>query len=81
MIGIRPGEKLHEVLVTEDESRHAYEASDRYVILPEYASWALREVEDASRMDAGFRYSSDANDRWVGVDELRAMAAGVKAVV
>ena len=42
VIGIRPGEKLHELLVTEDESRHSYELDDRYVILPEYASWPLK---------------------------------------
>ena len=43
LIGIRPGEKLHEVLVTEDESRHALETEDHYVILPEYASWPIRK--------------------------------------
>ncbi len=80
VIGIRPGEKLHEMLVTEDESRHSFELPDRYVILPEYASWPLREVEGGARMAEGFRYTSDLNDSWLGVDELREMAAGVKAV-
>lgn len=80
VIGIRPGEKLHEMLVTEDESRHSYELDDRYVIFPEYVSWKLKPVEDGSRMDEGFRYSSDTNDIWLGVDELRDIAAGVKAV-
>ena len=47
LIGIRPGEKLHEVLVTEDESRHAVEADFGFVIIPEYASWPLREHEGA----------------------------------
>jgi UDP-N-acetylglucosamine 4,6-dehydratase len=79
-IGIRPGEKLHELLVTEDESRHSYELPDRYVILPEYASWPLREVEGGSRIAEGFRYASDTNDRWLSVEQLREMAAGVKAV-
>jgi UDP-N-acetylglucosamine 4,6-dehydratase/5-epimerase len=80
-IGIRPGEKLHEVLVTEDESRHSYELDDRYVILPEYSSWQVREVRGGVRMAEGFRYSSDKNDRWLEVDDLREMAAGVKALV
>ena len=44
MIGIRPGEKVHELLVTEDESRHSYETDDGYVILPEHASWELGSV-------------------------------------
>jgi UDP-N-acetylglucosamine 4,6-dehydratase len=79
-IGIRPGEKLHELLVTEDESRHSYELPDRYVILPEYASWPLREVEGGTRMVEGFRYASDTNDRWLSVEQLREMAAEVKAV-
>ena len=79
VIGIRPGEKLHELLVTEDESRHSYELDDRYVILPEYASWPLREVA-GKRLADGFRYSSDTNDRWLDVADLREMAAGVTAV-
>jgi UDP-N-acetylglucosamine 4,6-dehydratase len=79
VIGIRPGEKLHEVLLTEDESRHSVEIDNGYVILPEYASWSLREVEGGRALPAGFRYSSEENDRWLDVDELREMAAGVKA--
>ena len=67
------------MLVTEDESRHSYELDDRYVILPEYASWELKEPGGA-RMAEGFRYSSDTNESWLGVEELREMAAGVAPV-
>lgn len=80
LIGMRPAEKLHELLLTEDESRHAYELSDRYVILPEYASWPLRPVTGGTSLAEGFRYASDTNDRWLTVDELRQMAAGIEAV-
>ena len=80
VVGIRAGEKLHEMLVTEDESRHSFELPDRYVIFPEYASWPLRQVEDGARMPEGFRFSSEDNDSWLTVDDLREMAADVKAV-
>jgi UDP-N-acetylglucosamine 4,6-dehydratase len=80
VIGIRPGEKLHEVLVTEDESRHALETDESYVILPEYASWPLREVEDGRPVEPGFRYSSDSNDEWITADQLREMITDVPAV-
>jgi UDP-N-acetylglucosamine 4,6-dehydratase len=81
IVGIRPGEKLHEVLVTEDESRHTFETDDSFVILPELASWPLRDVDGGVRLPSGFRYSSDQNDRWLDVDALREMASGVKAAV
>jgi UDP-N-acetylglucosamine 4,6-dehydratase/5-epimerase len=79
IIGIRPGEKLHEVLVTEDESRHCIETESGYVILPEHAAWPMREHEGV-RLEPGFRYTSDANTEWLDVEDLRQMAAGVKVV-
>jgi UDP-N-acetylglucosamine 4,6-dehydratase len=79
--GIRPGEKLHELLVTEDESRHAYETDNGFVIMPEYPSWELRLPERASELPGGFTYSSGDNDWWLDVEELREMTADVKAVV
>jgi UDP-N-acetylglucosamine 4,6-dehydratase len=79
IVGIRPGEKLHEVLLTEDESRHSLETENGFVILPEHASWPLRPVEDGRPLPSGFRYSSDQNDHWLEVEELREMAAGVLA--
>jgi len=79
IIGIRPGEKLHELLVTEDESRHTYETPETYVIMPEYASWELQRTDDMSAMEQGFRYASDNNPEWLSVEDLRAMAEGIKA--
>ena len=74
-IGVRPGEKLHEVLITEDESHHSFETDNGFVILPEYASWPLREVEGGRRLPEGFRFASDNNDWWMSVDELRQMTS------
>ncbi|MEA2718092.1 MAG: UDP-N-acetylglucosamine 4,6-dehydratase/5-epimerase [Actinomycetota bacterium] len=71
IIGIRPGEKLHEVLVTADESRHAIDAGDVYVVLPEHPWWVEqpRWTEGKPLVD-GFVYSSDLNDRWLSTEEL-----------
>jgi UDP-N-acetylglucosamine 4,6-dehydratase len=80
-IGIRHGEKLHEVLVTEDESRHTVETDAGFVILPEYASWELRDHGPVGTLPEGFRYASDTNDRWLSVAELQSMVAGLSAVV
>jgi UDP-N-acetylglucosamine 4,6-dehydratase/5-epimerase len=74
IVGIRPGEKLHEVLLTEDEARHSFDVGDRYVIMPQRATWSVGPPEGATSLPDGFRYASDNNDRWLGADELRAMA-------
>jgi UDP-N-acetylglucosamine 4,6-dehydratase len=79
VIGIRPGEKLHEVLLTEDEARHSLETENGFVILPEHASWPLRAVDGGEPLPQGFRYSSDENDDWLDVDDLTRMAATVAA--
>jgi UDP-N-acetylglucosamine 4,6-dehydratase len=79
IVGIRPGEKLHEVLLTEDEARHSLETEKGFVILPEHASWPLRPVEDGRPLPAGFRYSSDQNEHWLDVGELSEMASSVVA--
>jgi UDP-N-acetylglucosamine 4,6-dehydratase/5-epimerase len=73
IIGIRPGEKVHEVLLTEDESRSARVLEDRYVIYPPLPSWAS-ELQLGEELPPGFRYSSDNNDTWLGAQDIRAMA-------
>jgi len=71
VIGIRPGEKLHEVLVTADESRHSIDAGDVYVVLPEHPWWVANPDWVAGKaLDDGFVYSSDSNDTWLGTQDL-----------
>lgn len=73
-IGIRPGEKLHEILISEDESRQALEFEDMFVIEPLYLDlWAFRPPVGGKRAPAGFHYSSEANDRWLSGREMREM--------
>ena len=71
VIGIRPGEKIHEVLLTADESRHSIDAGEVYVVLPEHPWWVAspRWMEGKPLAD-GFVYSSDSNDRWLGEAEI-----------
>ena len=65
--GIRPGEKINEVLITEDEARSTYELSNHYKILPPGEPSRLIPVQE------GFRYTSDGNTDWLSVEQLRDM--------
>jgi UDP-N-acetylglucosamine 4,6-dehydratase len=71
--GIRPGEKLHEVLLTEDESRHALELEDRYMIYPEFPTWRSAPYVGGCSLPEGFRYSSETNPVRLTPEELRAV--------
>jgi UDP-N-acetylglucosamine 4,6-dehydratase len=73
-IGIRPGEKLHELLITADESRHAIDAGSVYVVLPEQPWWDEKaSAAVGERLSDGFVYGSDTNTWWLTVPELRSM--------
>ncbi len=75
-VGIRPGEKLHEVMIPGDEARNTYEYDTHYVIAPTFPEWGAFDYRsNGGRPVAdGFTYSSDANDHWLTLDELRGMA-------
>jgi len=72
VIGIRSGEKLHEVLVSEDESRQARELDDMFVIEPVAPSWTFTGWQGSKRPAPGYHYSSATNTHWLSVDEMRA---------
>ena len=81
IVGIRPGEKLHEVMLTEDEARHAVETDWGFIIAPEHVSWGDRPRHDGAELPPGFRYTSDNNTEWLNVEELREITADVKPAV
>ena len=71
-IGIRPGEKLHEVMISEDDARHTVEHDGYYVILPEFGWWK-KGHDGGTPCAEGFRYSSDSNTAWLDATELASM--------
>ena len=73
-VGIRPGEKLHEEMISIDDARRTLDAGDFYVLEPDADWWDGSHWKDALPAPEGFRYTSDTNDRWLTVDDLRAMA-------
>jgi UDP-N-acetylglucosamine 4,6-dehydratase len=81
IVGIRPGEKLHEVMVPEDDARHTVEYDDYFAILPTFQGWDTKQylANGGRPCPAGFRYSSDTNTRWLTVSELREMAGLMEA--
>ena len=75
-VGIRPGEKLHEVLISDDEARTTVELDDMYVVQPTGTLWFGREWEELGRpLPDGFRYGSDSNPQWLSVEQIRQMVA------
>jgi len=64
-IGIRPGEKLHEALVSDHESRHTVATEEMYVIQPTHPWWKSENWIHGKPLPDGFRYSSDTNEQWL----------------
>ena len=74
IIGIRPGEKVHEEMITSSDSFSTYDLGKYYAILPQVTNWNLEEYKkhfNAKSVPLGFQYNSGENKEWVGVEELR----------
>ncbi len=74
-VGIRPGEKLHEVMIPRDVARNALEFEDHYVIQPTVKMWGdnSQRAEKGQPVEEGFEYSSDKNEVWLSTEELHEM--------
>jgi UDP-N-acetylglucosamine 4,6-dehydratase len=79
IIGIRPGEKLHEVLISEDEARSTVEMEDMYVVQPAVSPWFGYEWEKlGTPLEDGFRYASNTNEHWLNNAEIEAIIAPIE---
>ena len=76
VIGIRPGEKLNEVLITEEEGRNTIGYDGMYVALPEYSWWKRTNYMDGKKLPPGFIYASNTNDEWLNVEDIREIVYG-----
>jgi UDP-N-acetylglucosamine 4,6-dehydratase/5-epimerase len=72
-VGIRPGEKLHEVLVSEDEARSTLDLDDMFVIQPSHSWWRRENWNGGRLLPDGFRYTSDVNPAWLTAEQLQAL--------
>lgn len=77
IVGIRPGEKLHEAMITEDDARKTLEYDRYYVIQPEFPWWRKDFAHGGKQLADNFKYTSDTNTEWLTVDELRALVEEV----
>jgi UDP-N-acetylglucosamine 4,6-dehydratase/5-epimerase len=76
IIGIRPGEKIHEEMITSSDSFYTYDLGSYYAILPSLHKWKIEDFVthfNASKVPKGFQYNSGENEDWVSVDELRTL--------
>jgi len=70
-VGIRPGEKLHEEMISEDDSRRTLLLTDRYVVLPTIADWGDFVAPEGESLPDGFAYRSNTNDLWLSSTQIR----------
>jgi UDP-N-acetylglucosamine 4,6-dehydratase len=74
-IGVRPGEKLHEEMIAEDDSHRTVGLPGRFVVMPTIATWGYTPPQGGESVREGFCYRSDTNDMWLAQDELKTMLA------
>jgi UDP-N-acetylglucosamine 4,6-dehydratase (inverting) len=76
-VGIRPGEKLHEQMISAEDAPHTYEYDDHFKILPNIHNWSTcpGRIQDGRKVPTDFVYSSERNDRWMSVEDLRSWIA------
>ena len=75
IIGIRPGEKVHEVLISEDEARNTVERESMFIVKPPETLWERGLEYEGRPLPEGFRYSSDTNAQWLDVSGIREFVA------
>jgi len=76
VIGIRPGEKLHEALIMEEEGRNTVAYNGMYVIMPNLSWWERQNYKTGKKLPDDFVYTSNTNDEWLSVEDLKKIVYG-----
>jgi UDP-N-acetylglucosamine 4,6-dehydratase len=81
-VGVRPGEKMHEIMITKEDSRKTYDFGDYYVIYPQVDWWDINRhyTPGGKQVPKDFEYSSDANDRWLNVEQIKELLQDIDVV-
>ena len=70
-VGIREGEKLHEIMVTREDSMFTYEYENHFIVYPHFEWWQESRVQAGGKLvEPGFEYSSGTNTEWLSVEEI-----------
>lgn len=78
-VGIREGEKLHEVMVTKEDSMLTYEYDKHFIVYPHFDWWDKNKIQaGGKKVDQGFEYSSGTNAEWLSVEQIRELLTGVE---
>ena len=77
IVGIRPGEKLHEQMIGEEDAPSTYEYENHFKILPVINDWSVDplRIKSGKKVSSGFTYNSETNEDWMTVDELQVWLA------
>jgi len=81
-VGIRPGEKMHEFMITKEDSRKTYDHGDYYIIYPQVDWWDPNRhfTPGGKEVPPAFEYSSDSNDRWLSSEQIKELLKGIDIV-
>lgn len=78
-VGIREGEKLHEIMVTREDSMLTYEYDKHFIVYPHFDWWDTNKIRSGGKkVEQGFEYSSGTNTEWLGVEDITKRLKGVK---
>lgn len=72
-VGLRPGEKLHELMIASEDAPHTYEFPGHFKVLPAIHNWSQdpARIKDGKPVPANFCYSSETNEEWMSAEDLR----------